>query len=223
MRQPQPALSRRSFVLFALLAPAGLLVIAGIIALLQYRQFRSMVSPQAAVMAPAWTAADSARHESLLAVLKAFSGDAGPDTLSLSPEDLTLLAASSPAANSKGFRIRILAKDSLLASESSRPVDSLEGGAAAVFKRLSPVENGWLNARVEGLPQWKDGALALDPARGYLNGVKVPRTALAKRGGLSPRDFLAPEQLPAYQAFLEVLDTVVYVDGRVVLIRKNDE
>ncbi len=215
-----PALSRRSLLLLSLMAPAGLLVIAGIIALLQYRQFRGMVSPEPVVSESVPTTGDSARLAALGGLLRRFPAGEGPDTLSLSLSDLTLLAAASPAVIRDGLRIRLVAHDSLLAMETSRPVDSLQGRAAGFFKRIAPVPDGWLNARVEGLPEWKKGALTLDPERGYLNGTKVPRTALTKRGGLTPRDFLAPEQLPAYERFLEALDTVWY-DGKSVLLIRN--
>jgi hypothetical protein len=219
---PPPAFSRRAFVLFLLLAPACFLVVIGIVAALQYRQFRLLVSPRPAVEALAMTASDSARHDALTAALSAFAAGTGPDTVVLSPSDLTLLASASPMASLQGIRIRILGGDSLLASESSRRVEALQGHLAGLFKRFSPVKDGWLNARIEGTPDWRDGILSLTPDRGFLNGVKVPRTALEKHGGLSPRDFLAPEQLPAYKDFLTALDTVTYEDGKILVIRKPD-
>lgn len=217
---PPPAFSRRAFILFLLLAPACFVVVIGIVAVLQYRQFRLFVSPRPAVEALAMTASDSARHEALTTSLSAFAAGTGPDTVTLSPSDLTLLASASPVASLQGIHIRILGGDSLLVSESSRRVDALQGHLAGLFKRFSPVKDGWLNARIEGTPDWHDGVLALAPDRGFLNGVKVPHTALEKHGGLSPSDFLAPEQLPAYKTFLAALDTATYSNGTVRIVRK---
>ncbi len=222
MRAPSPQpLSRRSLLLLSLMAPAGLLIIAGIIGLLQYRQFRGMVAPEPAIAESVPTAADSARLAALEGLFRGFPEGRGPDTLSLALEDLTLLANASPAVARDGLRIRFAARESLLVMESSRPVDSLQGRVSGLFKRIAPVPDGWLNARVEGLPEWKKGSLALDPQRGYLNETRVPRTSLTKRGGLSPRDYLAPEHLPDYERLLGALDTVTYRDGKILLIRKG--
>jgi hypothetical protein len=219
---PPPEVSRRALILFALLAPACLLAVAGIVGVLQYRQFQALVSPQAAFPAPAWTQSDSARQEALKVSLVDFSEGRGPDTVPLSPADLTLLAATTPAVTGQGIRLRIVGEDSLLVSESSRQVDALQGRLSGVFKLISPVKDGWLNARVEGLPDWTVGVLSLVPERGFLNGAKVPRAALTKRGGLSPEDYLSPGQLPAYAAFLAALDTVRYEGGNILVIRKEN-
>jgi hypothetical protein len=222
-RAPQPPpISRRAFLLFALLAPASFLAVIAIILVLQYRQFQTLVSPQAAIEAPVWSAGDSARHEALKASLLAFGSGEGPDTLFLSPADLTLLASGSSVAISQGLRFRIVGEDSLLASESARRLDALRGRFAGLFNRMSPIKDGWLNARVEGTPELKNGALTLAVERGFLNGAKVPRAALEKHGGLSPRDFLTPEQLPAYTAFLAALDTVSYGHDTLRVIRKKN-
>lgn len=223
---PPPVFSRRSFLFFILLAPACLAAVGGIVGVLQYKQYRAMVSPEALVPAFAATEGDLSRVDSLTAAFAAFSRGEGPDTLRLFPRDLTLLASSGAAGSAvaaiheQGFRFRFTPGDSLLVVESSRGVDALSGRLAWLFKRFAPVEDGWLNARMEGRPEWKSGVLSFAPERGLLNETKVPRAALTKRGGLSPKDFLDPRFEPEYAAFLAALDTVAYEDGEVLIVRK---
>ena len=240
-----PVFSRRSFLFFIVLAPACLLAVAAIVLTLQYKQFRTMVSPASAVEEFVPTEADVLRLAALENAFAVFASSAPPldsatasgtasasaadttgstgyaDSLRLSPHDLTLLAAASPVARGQGLRFRFADGDSLITVESARRVDALQGRVAWVFRRITPIADGWLNARMEGLPVWKARALSFEPEKGYLNGAKVPRAALSKRGGLSPKDFLDPRHEPAYTAFLAAIDTVVYVDGNVVIVRRK--
>lgn len=227
-REPRgtpPASSRRAFLFFLLVAPAGLLAILAIMAALQYKQFQTMVSPAAAVEEFAWTEESRQGLDAILASIRAFSGNdtpkTGSDTLRLSSSDLSLLASASPVLARDRIRFRVTATDSLLVLESSQPVDALTGRAAWIFKRVSPIRNGWLNARVEGLPEWKAGSLALALDRGFLNGAKVPRTALTKRAGMNARDFLDTSATVPYNALLAALDTAYLRAGAVVLVRSK--
>jgi hypothetical protein len=219
-----PGFSRRSFLFFLLVAPAGLAAVFAILLALQYKQFQSMVSPSAAVEPFAWTDADRGRLDTAVQALGAFARGGGPDTLRLSPADLTLLAVSSPAAERQHIRFRITAPvppDSLLVVESAQPVNALSGRFAGVFRKISPVRNGWLNARMVGYPEWKTGVLSFFPQRGFLNGASVPRTAMTKRAGLSPGDFIDPSREAAYREFLGAIDTVVLdAGGSVLIVRK---
>ena len=112
-------------------------------------------------------------------------------------------------------------EEPLLVVESSRPLNALNGRIARVFQRIAPVQDGWLNARMEGLPELKAGQLAFAPERGFMNEAKVPRAAMTKRGGMSPKDFLEPAALPRYAALIAVLDTVYWNGAAVVLVRAS--
>jgi hypothetical protein len=213
--------SRRTFLFFLLVAPAGLAAVFAILLALQYKQFQSMVSPSPAVGAFASTDESSRRFDTLTLALDGFAQGGGSDSLRLSPADLTLLAVSSPAAARQRIRFRITsggAADSLLVVESAQPVDALSGRFARVFRRISPVKDGWLNARMIGYPEWKNGILSFFPQRGFLNGESVPRTALTKRAGLSPGDFIDASRETAYREFLGAVDTVTLDSGGSVLI-----
>lgn len=224
---PPPVFSRRSFLFFVLLAPLCFAAVGGIILTLQYKQFQAMVAPSTTVEEFVPTAESHQRLDSLLASIKSFSGiavgsTAAPDTLRLSPADLTVLAAASPVTAAEHIRFRFAAKDSLLIAESSQRVAALNGRFAWIFKKISKTPDGWLNARLEGLPELKDGprALDFDVQHGFLNNGRVPRAALMKRGGLSPKDFLDPRFAPEYQAFLDAIDTVYFDVDKVVLVRR---
>jgi hypothetical protein len=219
---PPPVFSRRSFIFFIVLAPACLLAVAGIVLTLQYRQFQTLVAATSIIEPATAEPDDDERIESLLAEIQSFADGLGPDSLSLTPGDLNMLAAASPVLSKEEIRVRFRGTDSLLIVESSRRMEALNGRLAWIFKRIAPLQNGWLNARMEGLPELKAKQLAFAPERGFLNENKVPRAAMTKRAGMSPKDFLEPSAEPQYRAFIAAVDSV-YWDGRaVVLIRKNE-
>lgn len=153
MEIDQPVFSRRSFLFFIVLAPACLLAVAGIVITLQVKQYRLLVADSPLVEAGEGNP-DVVR--TLLGRFAEFSAGEGPDTLRLSPADLEALVVASPAATDEGIRIRFTATDSHLVMESTRRVEELDGRLAWVFKRIAPIPDGWLNARVEGLPELKN-------------------------------------------------------------------
>jgi hypothetical protein len=223
MRQiPPPVFSRRSFIFFILLAPACLLAVVAIVVTLQYKQFQAMVSPAPVVEESGPTTESRQRLDNLQSSLSSFSNRRGPDTLRLSAHDLTVLTAASPVLQRERIRFRFTVADSLLVAESSQRVEAMSGRFAWIFKRIAPAGDGWLNARMEGLPEWKAGALGFAPERSFLNGAKVPRAAMSKRGGMSPKDFLDPSAEPQYNAFITAIDTVLWDGRNVELVRKPE-
>lgn len=216
----QPVFSRRSFLFFIVLAPACLVAVASIVLTLQVKQYRLLVAETPVVDSPVpESAGDSSVVPTLLGRFAEFASGAGPDTLRLSPGDLTALVTASSATD-EGIRFRFTAADSHLVVESTRRVEELDGRLAWLFKRIAPVPDGWLNARMEGVPELKGRELGFAVARGFLNGSKVPRAALTKRGGLSPKDFLHPRHEPEYTAFVSALARVSWDGTHVVLERK---
>ena len=89
---------------------------------------------------------------------------------------------------------------------------------ARVFRKMAG-NGGYLNASVEGIPKLDAGRLELELERAFLNGQKVPRAALAKRGGMSPEDFL--ENRVLYLAVVGVLSEVRIAAGKATLRRKR--
>jgi hypothetical protein len=213
--------SRRSFLLFLFLAPACLIVLATIILATQYRQLQSVVSSRPAVAPFEWDGAARARLDSVLLSLESFSAGQGSDTLGLPASDLNLLAAASPTLKKQKIRFRITASDSLLVTESTQSIADQNRRLSWIFKKVIPAEFQYLNARMEGLPQWKENRIEFLPERGSLNGSKVPRAALVKRSGLSPRDLVDDVHAPAYAKLVSVLDTVFFADRGVKLVRVN--
>jgi hypothetical protein len=231
----EPVFTRRGFLLFVFVAPTAILVLLIILVVAQYRQLQRVVSSTEAVPAFAWDAASEARKDSLLAAFDAFAapaGDAasrtaedslaGPDSLVLSARDLTILASASPAARAQNLHMRVTSRDSLLFIETTQSIEDQNRRFSWVFKKLIPHEYRFLNAGLEGVPEWKHGRLTFLPGRGFMNGGKVSRTAIAKRSELSPKAYLDSAHLPAYERVLARVDTVVLVPGGVALVRTKN-
>jgi hypothetical protein len=229
----EPVFTRRGFLLFVFVAPTAIIVLLTILVIAQYRQLQRVVSSRPAVPAFAWDAASEARKDSLLAAFEAFAAPAdtmrpnagerlaGPDSLFLSGRDLTILASASPAARAQNLHMRVTSRDSLLFIETTQSIEDQNRRFSWVFKKLIPHEYRFLNAGLEGVPEWKHGRLTFLPQRGFMNGGKVSRTAIAKRSELSPKAYLDSAHVPAYERVLAQVDTVVLVPGGVALIRKG--
>jgi hypothetical protein len=218
--KPPGGSSRLSFFLFLMIAPAGILFLFLIMLVVQYKQFKSMVSPAPVVSEFAWSDSSRARLDSVLSNVRAFALRDTPggnsDSLWLSAGDLNLLLAFSPVNASRSMRFQISIDDSLVVAQSTQPVQALQGRMARLFKKAAP--SGYLNARLEGWPELSGGELELAPVKGFLNGKKIPRIALEKREGLSPSDFMVNHEV--YNALLRVLVEVKAVRGRILLVRK---
>lgn len=217
---PPGEFSRRSFFLFILMAPAGLAIIIAIILVTQYRQFKASVSPIPEVSEFMWDASSQSRLDSVVINLREFSANDSAkksDSLWLNAEDLNLLMASSPVIASQGIHFHADIKDDQITLRSTQAVQAMQGKFAGIFKKIA--KSGYLNARLEGEPEWKDGRLEFSPDSGFLNGQKVVAVALQKRGGMSPRDFLT--DTVAYAEFIAALGDVKATDGKILLIRKR--
>jgi hypothetical protein len=240
----EPVFTRRGFLLFVFVAPTAILVLLTILVVAQYRQLQRVVSSHEAVPAFAWDAASEARKDSLLSALDAFAAPAGdtahltagdtnslaappplpgPDSLLLSDRDLTILASASPAARAQKLHMRVTSRASrdglLLFIETTQSIEDQNRRFSWVFKKLIPHEYRFLNAGLEGVPEWKHGRLTFLPQRGFMNGGKVSRKAIAKRAELSPKAYLDSAHVPAYERLLARVDTVVLVPGGVALVR----
>lgn len=213
--------TRRSFLLFLFLAPAAVLTLVAIILATQYKQLQSVVSSRQAVTPFAWDDAGRAHLNMLSSDFTQFASGTGPDTLRLSPSDLTVLAAASPVAQRQRIRFRITANDSELVVETTQSIEDQHRKLSWIFQKIVPTEFQYLNARLEGLPQWKDGKLEFSPERGFLNGAKVPRAALSKRPGMSPNDFVEGEGQATYHQLVGKLDTAYFAEGVVRLVRRT--
>ena len=213
--------TRRSFLLFLFLAPAAILTLLAIVLATQYKQLQSVVSAKAAVTAFEWNETGLARLDMVVGSLKDFSSGTGADTVVLPASDLNLLAAASPVLKKQRLYFRVTAEDSSLIIESTQSIEDQHRRLSWIFKKIIPVEFQYLNARLEGLPQWKEGKLEFVPEKGFLNGSKVPRSALLKRSGMSPRDFVDDAGLPVYQAVIGRLDTAYFADRGVILVRRT--
>ena len=210
--------SRRSFFLFILMAPAGLAIILAIILVTQYRQFKASVSPAPDVQEFAWDSLSLSRVDTVLADLHSFSSNPIKkfDSLWIDSRDLNLLMAHSSVIASQGIRFHAEMHDSLIVIRSTQAVQSMQGKFAGIFKKIAH-STGYLNARLEGEPELKDGRLDFAPDSGFLNGQKVVSVALQKRGGMSPGDFTT--DTAAYGEFVRALGEVKVMDGRILLVR----
>lgn len=213
--------TRRSFLLFLFLAPAAVLTLVAIILATQYKQLQSVVSSEQVVKPFVWDDAGRTHLNSLVASLHEFSSGVGSDTLRLPAADLNLLAAASPVVQKQRVYFRFTDTDTMLLVETTQSIEDQNRKLSWIFKKIIPLEFQYLNARLEGLPQWKQGRLEFVPERGFLNGSKVPRAALSKRPGMSVRDFIGDSQLPVYEALRNVLDTTFYASTGVTLVRRS--
>src|ERR1700722_8004577 len=149
---PPGGSSRRSFLLFAMLVPVGIFFIIAILLVVQFKQFRALVSPATADVAEfAWNDSTRARLDSVQMDLRAFADKDSvrlkSDSLWVTPGDLNLLLSSSPMAVSHGIRVHVSIADSLIIVQSTQPVQALQGQLAWFFKKMAP--SGFLNARIE--------------------------------------------------------------------------
>lgn len=201
------------------MAPAGLAIILAIILVTQYRQFKASVSPAAEVQEFVWDASSQSRVDTVLTDLHSFSSNPIKqfDSLWIDSRDLNLLMAHSPVIASQGIRFHADMHDSLIVIRSTQAVQSMQGKFAGIFKKIA--SSGYLNARLEGEPELKDGRLDFSPDSGFLNGQKVVSVALQKRGGMSPGDFTA--DTAAYGEFVRALGEVKVMDGRILLVRHH--
>jgi hypothetical protein len=213
--------TRRSFLLFLFLAPAAVLTLVAIILATQYKQLQSVVSSLQAVTPFEWNSAGRARLDSVLVSVQNFSSGSGSDTLVLPAPDLNLLAAASPVLQKQRLYFRFTDTDTLLFVETTQSIEDQNRKLSWILKKIVPLEFQYLNAQLEGLPQWKEGKLEFIPERGYLNGSKVPRAALSKRSGMAVRDFIEDSGMPVYDKLRSVLDTTFYTPGGVTLVRRS--
>jgi len=213
----EPIFSRRTFIAFLFLAPVGIFCVFAIIVVLQYRQFQAMLSPLAETQEYVWGPPQIALRDSLIVSLTRFSALSSGDSLRLGSEDLTLLLNASPIAREQHLSLSVqIMGDSLFVLRTTQAIDDLQGRLAWIFKKLG--RSGFLNARVEGRPKLENDRLDLDPDRGFLNNQKIPRSALVKRGGFSPGDFIHPRD--GYETFVRSLAKVKLDQGGVLLLRK---
>jgi len=213
--------TRRSFLLFLFVAPACVLTLLAIILATQYKQLQSVVSSRQAVAPFEWNDAGRARLGEVTASIRRFTEGSGPDTLRLPASDLNLLIVASPVTQKQRIHFRITANDSLLIVESTQSIEDQHRRLSWIFQKIVPLEFQYLNARLVGGTDWTQGKLAFVPDTGYLNGAKVPRAALVKRPGMSPRDFVDDAGMPMYSELLNRLDTAYFEAKGVTLVRRN--
>ncbi len=226
MKTPDPppitgAFSRLSLYLFIFLVPACFLVIVLTILLVQYRSFKAMVVDHSEIREWSMTEAQKKQLDSLSQTLQNFAkGDSlVSDSLWFGPADLELMIATSSITIAQHLRFKIeIPSDTLFVLRSSQSVQDLNGSMAWIFKKISP--HGFLNARIDGIPQLDTNGLQILPVRGFINGQTVPRTSLSRRGGTSPGDFMEPNNA-SYQRFVKALKEVKLRQGKVLLIRKT--
>ncbi len=218
---PDPAaVSRRTFILFLCMAPASVLCIVAIILVSQYKEFRAIVAPEPNVPPLLWTAPQQMRLQRVAERLGDFASEVPAqksDSLWLDDSDLDVLVASSPISKSSGLRYRVEAGDSNLAVSTTQPVRDLQGKVAWIFRRIAK-DQGYFNARVEGILDLSPQEVKLAPQVGFMNGQRFPISLLEKRGGFSVSDY-APPGNPVYARLLQVLTQVKVVRGRVLLVR----
>jgi len=206
---------KTSFLLYLLFVPAFLLLMALLLAVMQYKQLKILVAPKPAAIVP--VPESQAAQDSLVGLLRGFFAAPGADTLALSSADLNHLIRASRTIRDLGWKYHLELEDTLLLARTSLPAREMTGPAGKLI-RLMRIQ-GYLNSEVRIRPKLQPGKLILDPVSAVMNGQAAPPTALTKQGELNPRDWV--EDKDGFDKAVDRLESVRIREGKLLLARKG--
>jgi hypothetical protein len=202
------------FMIFLFLVPGFFLVLLFLLGAMQYKQMKSLLSPNPMVAA---AEVDSGVGRGLVDTLRTFFTGNTRDTLSLSAEDVDRLVRASDALKKAGWEYRISLEDTLFSAANSLPVEQMKGPASYIVKLMRM--HGYLNSTMKGYPQLKDGNIELVAVSATMNGAEAPKSALSRKGNVNPREWV--EDKTFYDDAVEQLSEVKVRGGRLLLIKKR--
>lgn len=206
---------KTSFLIYLLFVPAFLLLMVLLLAVMQYKQLKILVSPEP--VRSATVPESRAAEDSLVSLVRAFFAAPGADTLALTSADLNHLIRTSKTIRELGWNYHLEFEDTLLLARTSLPAQEMTGPAGKLI-RLMRIK-GYLNSEVRIRPKLQPGKLILDPVSAVMNGQAAPPTALTKQGELNPRDWV--EDKEGFDKAVGRLETVRIRDGKLILMRKG--
>lgn len=206
---------KTSFFIYLLFVPAFLLLMALLLAIMQYKQLKILVAPEPAAIVP--VPESPAAQDSLAGLLRGFFAAPGADTLALSSADLNHLIRASRTIRELGWKYHLEFEDTLLLARTSLPAQEMTGPAGKLI-RLMRIK-GYLNSEVRIRPKLQPGKLILDPVSAVMNGQAAPPTALTKQGELNPRDWV--EDKDGFDKAVNRLESARIRDGKLILVRKG--
>lgn len=206
---------KSSFLIYLLFVPAFLLLMALLLAIMQYKQLKILVAPEPAAIVP--VPESPAAQDSLVGLLQGFFAAPGADTLALSSADLNHLIRASRTIRELGWKYHLEFEDTLLLAKTSLPAQEMTGPAGKLI-RIMRIK-GYLNSEVRIRPKLEPGKLILDPVSAVMNGQAAPPTALTKQGELNPRDWV--EDKAGFDRAMARLESIRIRDGKLVLVRKE--
>lgn len=206
------------FFIFLFLMPAFVLVICMILVAMQYKQLKTLVSPDPAALPAIRTSPESqarvqAKLDSFL--LAPGATRTAQDTLALAAEDLNDLIRGSEALERLHLDYHLSLEDTLLVARNSLPVERLNGFLAAMARILRV--RGYLNSEMRGYPLLEGGKLYLVPVSAVMNGVAAPASVLSSKGKLEPREWVSDRD--AFDRAAARLSAIKIRGGRLLLIR----
>jgi hypothetical protein len=209
------------FFIFLVMMPAFLVLIVIMLVVMQYKQLRSFVSdkPMSMAVVPESPQAQQQAREKVTGFFAARNGtsEAGPETLSISAEEVNHLTRSSKALSDLKLGYHLDLEDTLLVARNSLPVTSLRGTLAAMAKVLKM--KGYLNSEMKGYPEFKDGKITLVPTAAVMNGMPAPVSVLESKGRIDLREWVADKE--SYDKAIANLSEVKIRDDHLLLIKKR--
>jgi hypothetical protein len=216
-----PHVAKGPFFIFLMMMPAFLVLIVIMLVVMQYKQLRSFVSEKPMTMAvvPESPQAQQQAREKVTGFFAARgeTSKAGPETLSISAEEVNHLTRSSKSLSDLKLGYHLDLEDTLLVARNSLPVTSLRGTLAAMAKVLKM--KGYLNSEMKGYPEFKDGKITLVPTSAVMNGMPAPVSVLESKGRIDLREWVADKEF--YDNAIANLSEVKIHDDHLLLIKKR--
>lgn len=232
-------LQKGPFFIFLMIVPVFAVLIVMILLIMQYKQLKSFVAPEAAAMpklesTPADQEQVRARLQAFLAAPASMSADSAAkldsaktakatgthpsqaaDTLALTAVDLNHLIRSSSSLEKLKLDYHLELQDTVLVARNSLPVERLIGPLSTMAKVLNM--KGYLNSEMKGYPSLEGGKVILVPTSAVMNGIPAPASVLNAKGKLDLRDWVGDTAF--YDRALAGLKGIRIREGRLLLIR----
>jgi hypothetical protein len=220
----EPVIAKGPFLLFLLMMPAFILVIAGLLVAMQYKQLHAFVSEKPMEMATVPVSPEA--QAQVLAKVRGFiaaaaaspaTATAGSDTLVLTALEINHLSRTSKVLIDQHLDYKLDLSDTLLVARNSLSVSTLRGGLGTLAALLRV--KGFLNSEMKAYPEFREGKITMIPVAAVMNGMPAPASVLNQKGPIDVRDWVTDKAF--YDQALGNLAEVKVNQARLLLIRKH--
>ena len=146
-----------------------------------------------------------------------FFNEESDKILSLNSEEVNHLIRTNKRIDDFNVQYQIELQDSLFNIKCSVPVNKLKNSLTSLAKVLN-LQNGYINAEVEGYMRLRDGSLKIISTRAQMDGKQAPFGLLGKRTHLDVGKFFIDKD--HYQRILRQIESVV-IRNELLLITKK--